>query len=166
MMKDIEQNVHFSSKSDEWETPQELFDELDREFNFTLDPCATDENHKCRKYFTIKDDGLSKDWSNDIVFMNLPYGRQIKNWIKKAYEESLRGAVVVCLIPARTDTNYWHKFIFNKAEVRFLKGRIKFQNRLLPSWKKDGTHKTSSAPFPSAIVIFGENKNYEKRKSK
>lgn len=136
-------SVHFSSKSNEWTTPQYLFDELNEEFNFTLDPCATDENAKCSKYFTIEDDGLSKDWSNDVVFMNPPYGREIKKWIKKAYEESLNGATVVCLIPARTDTTYWHDFIFDKTDdIKFLKGRLKFGNS------------KNSAPFPSAIVIY------------
>ena len=136
-------NVHFSSKSNEWTTPQHLFDELNQEFNFTLDPCATEENAKCSKHFTIEDDGLSKDWSNDVVFMNPPYGREIKKWIKKAYEESLKGATVVCLIPARTDTTYWHDFIFDKADdIRFLKGRLKFGNG------------KNSAPFPSAIVVY------------
>lgn len=136
-------NVHFSSKSNEWTTPQHLFDELNQEFNFTLDPCATEENAKCSKHFTIEDDGLSKDWSNDVVFMNPPYGREIKKCIKKAYEESLNGATVVCLIPARTDTMYWHDFIFDKADdIRFLKGRLKFGNG------------KNSAPFPSAIVVY------------
>ncbi|MFI8612239.1 DNA N-6-adenine-methyltransferase [Staphylococcus capitis] len=135
--------VHYSSKSNEWATPQKLFDELNEEFNFTLDPCATDENAKCNKHFTIEDDGLSKDWSKDVVFMNPPYGREIKKWIKKAYEESLNGATVVCLIPARTDTTYWHDFIFDKADdIRFLRGRLKFGNS------------KNSAPFPSAIVLY------------
>ena len=127
-------NVHFSSKSNEWTTPQHLFDELNQEFNFTLDPCATEENAKCSKHFTIEDDGLSKDWSNDVVFMNPPYGREIKKWIKKAYEESLNGATVVCLIPARTDTMYWHDFIFDKADdIRFL--NIRRTNYDLFRWR-------------------------------
>lgn len=135
--------VHYSSKSNEWATPQYLFDELDREFNFTLDPCTTDENAKCDKYYTIEDDGLKQDWSNDVVFMNPPYGRGIKYWIQKAYEEYNKGATVVCLIPARTDTTYWHEYIFGKAtDIRFLKGRVKF-----------GDSK-NSAPFPSAVVVF------------
>lgn len=136
-------SVHFSSKSNEWTTPQHLFDELNREYHFTLDPCATHENAKCEKYFTEKENGLLQDWSDDVVFMNPPYGREIKHWIKKAYEESLNGAIVVCLIPARTDTTYWHDYIFGKAfDIRFLKGRLKF-----------GGSK-NSAPFPSAIVIY------------
>ncbi len=139
-------SVHFSSKSNEWYTPQYLFDELNEKYQFTLDPCASHENAKCDKYFTIEDDGLTKDWSKDIVFMNPPYGRNIKHWIKKAYEESVKGATVVCLIPARTDTTYWHDYIFNNAyNIKFLKGRIKFGGA------------SNSAPFPSAIVVFKPN---------
>ena len=136
-------DVHYSSKTNEWSTPQDFFDELDKEFNFTLDPCATSENAKCTKYFTVEDDGLKQDWSNDIVFMNPPYGRDIKYWIKKAYEESLNGATVVCLIPSRTDTAYWHNYILGKADdIRFIKGRLKFGGSKNP------------APFPSAIIIY------------
>ena len=134
-------SVHFMSKTNEWETPSELFDKLNDEFNFTLDPCCTKENAKCERHYTIADNGLVQDWRRDVVFMNPPYGREINKWIEKAYYESLKGATVVCLIPARTDTKYWHEFIFNKAEIRFLKGRIKFSGK-------------GSAPFPSAIVIY------------
>ena len=132
----------FSSKSNDWATPHQTFNELDNEFNFTLDPCASHQNAKCEKYFTKEDDGLSQDWSNEIVFMNPPYGREIGKWVEKAYRESLKGAVVVCLIPARTDTKYWHNFIFPYAEIRFIKVRLKF-----------GGSK-NAAPFPSAIVIY------------
>ena len=136
-------DVHYSSKTNEWSTPQAFFDELNKEFNFTLDPCATSENAKCTKYFTVEDDGLKQDWSNDVVFMNPPYGREIKYWVQKAYEESLKGATVVCLIPARTDTTYWHNYIFGKADdIRFIKGRLKFGGSKNP------------APFPSAIIIY------------
>ena len=136
-------DVHYSSKSNEWATPQYLFDKLNSEFNFTLDPCATKENAKFDKYYTVEDDGLIQDWSNDVVFMNPPYGRDIKHWIKKAYEEHMKGATVVCLIPSRTDTTYWHDYIFGKAsDIRFLRGRLKF-----------GDSK-NSAPFPSAIVVY------------
>ena len=138
--------VHFSMKSNEWTTPQDLYDKLNKEFNFTLDPCCTKESAKCDKFYTKEDDGLSKDWRYDTVFMNPPYGREIPKWIEKAYKESLKGAVVVCLIPARTDTRYWHDYIFTKAEVRFLKGRVKFENGKKPQ----------PAPFPSAVVIFGD----------
>ena len=98
--------VHYSSETNEWATPKKVFDELDDEFSFMLDPCATKENAKTEKFFTIEDDGLSQEWT-DTTFMNPPYGREIKKWVKKAYEESLKGTVVVCLIPARTDTTYW-----------------------------------------------------------
>ena len=136
-------DVHYSSKTNEWSTPQAFFDELNKEFNFTLDPCATSENAKCNKYFTVEDDGLKQDWSKDTVFMNPPYGREIKYWVQKAYEESLKGATVVCLIPSRTDTKYWHDYIFGKADdIRFLRGRLKFGGSKNP------------APFPSAIIIY------------
>lgn len=137
-------NVHFSSKTDLWSTPQDFYDKLNGEFNFTLDPCATDDNHKTAKYFTIKDDGLKQDWSNDIVFMNPPYGREIGKWVKKASESN---TTVVCLVPSRTDTRWWHDYVIGGgAEVRFIKGRLKFGNS------------KNSAPFPSAVVIFKKGK--------
>ena len=138
-------NVHFSSKTDLWSTPQDLYDKLNEEFNFTLDPCATAENHKTDKYFTKEDDGLLQDWSNERVFMNPPYGREIGKWVKKACESN---TLVVCLLPARTDTRWWHDYVIAKAcEVRFIKGRLKFGGS------------RNSAPFPSAIVIFREQNN-------
>lgn len=138
--------VHYSSNTNEWSTPIETFQELNKEFNFTLDPCSTKENAKCEKYFTKEDDGLSQDWSQDVVFMNPPYGREIKDWVKKAYEESKKGATVVCLIPSRTDTKYWHDYIFKYAyDIRFIKGRLKFGGVKTP------------APFPSAIIVFKED---------
>ena len=147
----------FSSKSDEWETPQDLFNSLNDEFHFTLDPCSTHENHKCDKYYTQEDDGLSKDWVGETVFCNPPYGRSIGKWVEKCYKESLKGSTVVMLIPSRTDTKWFHKYIYNKAEIRFLKGRLKFINRALPSWNEQGNYKLSPAPFPSMIVIFKPN---------
>ena len=107
--------VHFSMQTNEWTTPQDLYDELNTEFKFTLDPCCTIESAKCDKFYTKKENGLIQDWSEDIVFMNPPYGREIPKWIEKAYKESLNGAIVVCLIPARTDTRYWWKYIFPYA---------------------------------------------------
>lgn len=101
-------SVHFQSTSNEWSTPDDLYCELNKRFKFTLDPCCTNENAKCLKHFTSKENGLIQDWSKDIVFMNPPYGREIGKWIRKAYEESRKGATVVCLIAARTDTSYWH----------------------------------------------------------
>lgn len=131
--------VMFSSRSNEWETPHSLFDELDREFHFTLDPCATPENAKCSTFYTLEEDGLSKDWSGEIVFCNPPYGREIKKWVEKAADSK---ATTVMLIPARTDTSYFHEHIYGKAEIRFIRGRLKFGDG-----KKD-------APFPSMVVIF------------
>ena len=138
-------DVHFSSKTDLWATPQNFFDRLDSEFNFTLDPCSDGNNNKCKRYFTKEDDGLVQDWSGEAVFMNPPYGRVIGDWIKKAYKESLNGATVVCLIPSRTDTKYWHEYVMKAEEIRFVKGRLKFGDS------------SNSAPFPSAVVIFRNN---------
>lgn len=139
----------FSSKKDDWETPQWLFDELDREFKFTLDPCANENNYKCNRYFSIQDNGLVQSWKNEVVFCNPPYGRGIYKWIKKSYEEMQNNNVtVVLLIPSRTDTKYFHEFLYNKpnVELRFVKGRIKFVGGNL------------SAPFPSLIAIMKKRK--------
>ena len=135
-------SVHFSSKTDEWETPQELFDRLDCIHQFEVDVCATEMNTKCGFWFDKQNDALLKDWSGwSSLWMNPPYGRKIGSWIKKAYEESQKGCKVVCLIPARTDTKWWHEYVM-KGKIEFLRGRLKF-----------GKSK-NSAPFPSAIVIF------------
>ncbi|MCP4191770.1 MAG: adenine methyltransferase [Planctomycetaceae bacterium] len=131
----------FSSESPEWETPQWLFDSLNAEFGFTLDPCSTDQNAKCPKHFTKSENGLEQDWQDHVVFMNPPYGREIAAWMEKAYTSSRMGATVVCLVPARTDTKWWHGFAM-KGEIRLLRGRIQFVG---------GNH---SAPFPSAIVVL------------
>jgi len=135
-------SVHYSSNSNEWSTPQEFYDRLNEEFKFNLDPCSDGVNAKCERYFTEKEDGLTQDWSDSIVFMNPPYGRAIKDWIRKAFEESEKGATVVALIPSRTDTRYWHDYVMKAKEIRLIKGRIKFG---------DGYN---SAPFPSAVVVF------------
>ena len=133
----------FSSKTDLWSTPNDFFDKLNDEFHFTLDPCSTHENAKCYKHFTEEENGLLQDWGNEVVFCNPPYGRQIKDWVKKSYEESQKdNTTVVMLIPARTDTIYFHEYIYHKAEIRFIKGRLKFGNA------------KNSAPFPSMVVIF------------
>jgi site-specific DNA-methyltransferase (adenine-specific) len=135
--------VMYSSKKQDWETPQDLFNKLDKEFNFTLDPCANDKNHKCKKYYTIKDNGLKQSWKGETVFCNPPYGREIKKWVKKCYEESKNNDTkIVMLIPARTDTKYFHDYIYHKAKLRFIKGRLKFSNS------------KNSAPFPSMLVIY------------
>lgn len=135
-----------SSKSNEWATPQAVFDELNKEFNFTLDPAATSENAKCQRFFTKEQDGLKQDWSGETVFCNPPYGREIGKWVEKCFNEHIKHNItIVMLIPARTDTTYFHEYIYNHAEIRFIKGRIKFiQNG------KEG----DAAPFPSMIVIY------------
>lgn len=135
-------SVHFSSATDDWPTSEEYFARLSKLFNFTLDPCASADNAKCEVFFDIAKDGLSQSWQTDgAVFMNPPYGRNIARWVKKAYEESLKGTPVVCLLPARTDTAWWQDYC-TKGIVRFVRGRLRF-----------GEAK-NSAPFPSAIVIF------------
>ncbi len=131
------------SKSNDWETPQSLFDRYNDEYCFTLDPCATKSNAKCIKFYTVKEDGLSKSWKGECVFMNPPYGRNIRKWMAKAWKEFVEnGTTIVCLVPSRTDTIWWHEYAM-KGKIIFLKGRLKF-----------GGGK-ASAPFPSAIVIFG-----------
>lgn len=134
----------FSSAKEDWETPLDLFDKLNVEFHFTLDPCANEYNHKCEKYYTKQDNGLMKDWGGEHVFCNPPYGaKSTAAWIKKCAEESQKpDTIVVMLIPARTDTIAFHEYIYGKAEIRFIKGRLKFGNS------------KNSAPFPSMIVIF------------
>lgn len=140
-MADI--SVCFSSKSDDWATPQDFFDRLDAEFHFNLDPCADDHNHKCDRYYTKEENGLSKSWGGCTVFCNPPYGKDIAEWVRYAYEESKKpNTTIVMLIPARTDTRYFHDYIYGKAEIRFIRGRLKFGNA------------TQSAPFPSMVVVF------------
>ena len=133
-----------SSLSDDWGTPQKVFDDLNVEFGFTLDVCASSHNFKVANYFDVEMDGLAQVWDG-VVWMNPPYGRTIKAWMKKAFEAWQGGAVVVCLVPARTDTAWWHDYAAKATEIRFIRGRLKFEK---PSMKSD------AAPFPSAIVIF------------
>lgn len=130
------------AQSSEWETPQALFDALHAEFGFTLDPCATTENAKCPRYFTKEGDGLAQSWDGEVVFLNPPYGRGMDEWVRKAAEAK---ATVVCLLPSRTDVRWFHDYVYGKAEIRFLRGRLKF-----------GGGK-NSAPFPSMVVVFSEN---------
>ena len=131
-----------TSNTCEWATPQDLFDDLNREFYFTLDPCSTDENAKCEKHYTKEQDGLAQDWTGETVFCNPPYGREMPKWIQKCYEHYRGGGTAVMLIPARTDTKAFHELIYGKAEVRFIKGRLKFNGC------------KNSAPFPSMIVVY------------
>lgn len=134
--------LHFSSAKCEWETPQDLFDRLNAEHCFTLDVCALPENAKCERYFTPSDNGLEKDWGG-VCWMNPPYGREITRWIEKAQKSVSAGEAekVVCLVPARTDTAWWHDYC-TKGQIEFIRGRLKFGGQ------------KHSAPFPSAIVIF------------
>ena len=131
-------DVMFSSATDMWATPMPFFRALDAEFHFTLDVCATKENAKCATYYTPEQDGLAQDW-NGTCWCNPPYGRQIGKWVRKAAESN---ATVVMLLPARTDTAWFHDYIYGRAEIRFIRGRLKF-----------GDSK-NSAPFPSMVVIF------------
>ena len=133
-------NIHFSSATHLWATPQDTFDALDAEFGFKTDVCALSENAKCGHFYSPEQDGLTQDWRG-ACWMNPPYGREIGKWMRKAYESSLSGATVVCLVPARTDTAWWHDYVM-RGEVRFIRGRLKF-----------GGSK-NSAPFPSAVVVF------------
>ncbi|CUQ03552.1 DNA N-6-adenine-methyltransferase [Anaerotruncus colihominis] len=136
-----------SSKRLDWCTPRDFFDALDVEFHFTLDAAATEKSAKCAKYYTPETDGLSASWAGETVFCNPPYGREIKAWIKKGFEEGQQsGTTVVLLIPSRTDTEYFHKYILGKAEIRFLKGRLKFTD-------EEGLTQ-DAAPFPSMLVIY------------
>lgn len=151
-MDENTKKIMFSSKSDEWETPQEFYQKLDKTFSFTLDPCATHENHKCAKYFTMEDDGLKQSWAGETVFVNPPYS-DIKAWVEKSYYEAKHQqfpTTVVMLIPARTDTKYFHNFCMKASEILFVKGRLKFGNQ------------KNSAPFPSMVVVFdSESMNSE-----
>ena len=142
-MKKHDAKVLFSSKSMEWATPRPFFMRLNEEFGFTLDPCAQPHNALCSKYFTEEDDGLIQSWQGHRAFVNPPYGRAVGAWVKKCYEESRKpDTTVVMLIPARTDTKYWHNYVMKADELHLVKGRIKFGGG------------TNSAPFPSAVVVF------------
>ena len=133
----------YSCRTDDWPTPQAFFDQLNREFKFTLDPCASAENAKCRWFFTREDDGLKQNWRSHRVFCNPPYGKTMRDWARKCFEASEGGALVALLAHARTDTRWFHDWVYGKAdEIRFVRGRLKFG---------DGSQ---SAPFPSLIAIF------------
>ena len=133
-----------SSDSSEWSTPRSVFDPLDAEFGFVLDVCATAENTKCERFYSPQEDGLSRPWSFHVCcWCNPPYGRRIGRWIRKAWESSQEGATVVCLVPARTDSSWWHDYAM-RAEIRFLRGRIYFERGGI----------SGRAPFPSAVLVF------------
>lgn len=130
-------NVHFSSATDHWSTPKDVYESLFNEFKFDFDPCPLHGTN-----------GLEISWGTSN-FVNPPYSG-IKHWCKKAYEEWKMGKTVVMLIPSRTDTKYWHEYIMKATEIRFIKGRLKFGNA------------KNSAPFPSCVVIFTNAKQYDK----
>lgn len=145
----------FSSKYMSWCTPQDFFDKLNREFHFVLDAAATDKTAKCRMYYTPETDGLSQSWDcGGAVFCNPPYGREIHKWIAKAYNEAQTvNFPIVLLIPARTDTRYFHDYIYGKSEIRFIRGRLKFTD-------EEG-NSGNSAPFPSMVVVYNRSSNVE-----
>ena len=144
----MDKDVMFSTGKDDWETPEDFFRPLDREFGFTLDACANPQNAKCKRYYTEDDDGLKQDWAGETVWCNPPYSKGKQDlWVKKCWEEGQKpNTTVVMLIPARTDTDRFQRYVLGKAEVRCVKGRIKFVGA------KHG------APFPSAVVIFKKRK--------
>ena len=148
----VRNDGRWHGRGSSWSTPQELFDELDGEFHFTLDVCASGWNAKCRKYFTEKEDGLKQDWGENVCWMNAPYGKVLGDWMKKAYESR---TTVVCLVPAATDTAWWHKYAMD-GEIRFLRGRPRFLTKE-GSWQQTFT--------PSVVVIFYKHK-YDKGKTK
>lgn len=132
--------------TDVWSTPQWLFDALNREFGFTLDPCSDSDNAKCDLFFTMAENGLLRDWGRETVFMNPPYS-DVGDWMRKAHGSALEGATVVCLVPSRTDASWWHDHAM-KGEIRFIRGRLRFGD----TEKRFGG--SGGAPFPSAIIVF------------
>lgn len=144
----------FSTGKDDWETPSDFFQELDSEFHFTLDACATDGNAKCSNYFTPEQDGLLQNWRGRTVFCNPPYSKKLQDaFVKKCYEESLSPeTTVVALLPARTDTARFHNYILGKAEIRFIRGRLQFEISGQKVLDKHG--RATPAPFPSMVVIW------------
>lgn len=169
----------FSSARQDWETPQYLFDFLNKRYKFELDPCANEDNYKCDLYFTEKENGIKREWTIvESAFMNPPYGNSeqpcktkcekkkcqirghhitkyipgVSDWVGKAYSEATLGMLVVCLIAARTDTKWWHKYCMNATEIWFIEGRLHFTNKTISDYT--GKSKTSPATFPSSIVIF------------
>lgn len=137
----------FSSDRMDWETPQDLFEELDARYHFTLDAAASDANAKCDRYYTSADDGLAQDWAGETVFLNPPYGRELPRWVAKAAGEALKpGTLVVLLVPARTDTRWFHQYLYRRAQITFIRGRLHFET---------AGEASQSAPFPSMIAVLG-----------
>nr|UVX39255.1 MAG: DNA N-6-adenine-methyltransferase [Bacteriophage sp.] len=137
--------AYMSDRMD-WETPTDLFAELDKEFHFTLDAASSETNHKCPEYYTAENSAFDHEWGGHTVFCNPPYGRAIADWVRKcSMEASRKNTIVVMLIPARTDTKWFHDYILNRAEIRFLKGRLRFETDGVPG---------GTAPFPSMVVVM------------
>lgn len=134
--------IHYSSERTDWATPPEIFQPINQVFNFTLDVCATAENTTCTKFFSPENDGLTQSWAGEICWMNPPYGTAIGGWVQKAAEEAVKGATVVALLPARTDTKWWHSYVMKAEAIWLVKGRIRFVGA------------KASAPFPSAVALF------------
>jgi site-specific DNA-methyltransferase (adenine-specific) len=150
----------------ERETPPEFFKLLDDEFLFTLDPAASHDNHKCNTYFTIDDDGLKQSWDSHTIWVNPPYGRRvIYPWVDKAMRESRKGATIVMLLPARTDTKWYQNIVLPlAAEIRFVDGRLHFigHSEKCGCASSDPVHDLGAAPFPSIVVVFRKPRPYER----
>lgn len=150
-------NGRYNGDGREWRTPPEVYDPLHREFGFTLDPCSTHENAKCERHFTEQENGLVQDWSAHRVFMNPPYGREVYGWTRKARAEAERGALVVGLLPASTDLAWWHDDVVGHADVRFIRGRVRFLT--------DGPYRASGF-FPSVIVVWSPKRKRQQSTSR
>ena len=138
---------HGCEQKDKWETPLKIFDALNQEFGFTLDPCCEPHTAKCPKYYTEANNGLQQDWSGEVVFCNPPYSRKrIALWMRKCYEESLKGTLIVALIPVSSSAGWWHDYVLGKAEIRFYRGRIRFIGAKY------------TAPFSSCLAIYNGTK--------
>ena len=149
MKKEVKQSW-FKSKSHEYETPDSIFEPLNYEFQFTLDVAANSLNTKCVRFFSVDCDGLSQGWGNNICWMNPPFGRQMKKWVEKAYKSYLNGATVVCLLPVRSNTVWWHQYCMRSTEIRLIKGEVKFKGNENGLW------------LPLCIIVFNpHNKRIE-----
>jgi site-specific DNA-methyltransferase (adenine-specific) len=141
-------NSNGVSEKDLWETDPELYKVLNNVYRFTLDPCCVKETAKCNKFYTPIENGLIQDWTNEVVFMNPPYSRgNIDKWIEKAYNESLKRAVIVALIPVSASAKWWHKYVIGKCDLVYIQGRVKFVGA------------ESTAPFSSVLAIYGDKNN-------
>jgi phage N-6-adenine-methyltransferase len=137
----------FSSERETWETPQDFFDLVNKEFNFDVDVCALPNSAKCKKYYTPEIDALKQKWEG-VCWMNPPYARVITGkWVEYAQSQAVRGTVVVALLPARTDTVWFHDAMVSEPAIMFLKGRLKFGGA------------KNAAPFPSCLIVFSDNQS-------